>query len=102
MAIWQEIHPPSSNPLRLQDGTAPPRYQRRETLLFLQPKSLRSRRQSQPPPRPIDQQEGPGVSGQARSTRPAGSEERRLGKVCFGNCRYWWSHVHKKKKKKKK
>src|SRR3546814_9711845 len=25
MAIWQEIHPPSSNPLRLQDGTAPPR-----------------------------------------------------------------------------
>src|SRR3546814_4668504 len=58
MAIWQEIHPPSSNPLRLQDGTAPPRYQRRETLLFLQPKSLRSRRQSQPPPRPIDPQEG--------------------------------------------
>src|SRR3546814_9904860 len=57
MAIWQEIHPPSSNPLRLQDGTAPPRYQRRETLLFLQPKSLRSRRQSQPPPRPIDPQE---------------------------------------------
>src|SRR3546814_4028162 len=54
MAIWQEIHPPSSNPLRLQDGTAPPRYQCRETLLFLQPKSLRSRRQSQPPPRPID------------------------------------------------
>src|SRR3546814_5495178 len=57
MAIWQEIHPPSSNPLRLQDGTAPPRYQRRETLLFLQPKSLRSRRQSQPPPRPIDRSE---------------------------------------------
>src|SRR3546814_7902080 len=35
------------------DGTAPPRYQHRETLLFLQPKSLRSRRQSQPPPRQI-------------------------------------------------
>src|SRR3546814_2203656 len=57
MAIWQEIHPPSSNPLRLQDGTAPPRYQRRETLLLLQPKSLRSSRQSQPPPRPIDRSE---------------------------------------------
>src|SRR3546814_2356770 len=78
MAIWQEIHPPSSNPLRLQDGTAPPRYQRRETLLFLQPKSLRSRRQSQPPPRPIDPQEGQGVSGQARRSEEHTSELQSL------------------------